>query len=130
MQKRLIKAIKRRNQTGWLNNMVSNKYIGKKVLLTCNNYFCAPDGIDYRYVHGTFNGIIEAKTLLGFKPRRQDVEWYISIGDMLIGGCQVNYAALCDIAPPSDVKGDLLWKITDNGVSSGKRPGKKIYVTH
>ena len=29
-----------------------------------------------------------------------------------------------------EVKGDLVWTITDNGVSSGKRPGKKIYVTH
>ena len=110
--------------------MIHKNYVGKKVLLTCNNWFCAPDGLDYRYIHGTFNGIIEAKDLLGFKPRRQNVEWYISIGDMLIAGCQVNYAALCNSAPSSEVKGDLLWKITDHGVSSGERPGKKIYITH
>lgn len=108
--------------------MVSNQYVGKKVLLSCINWFAAPDGKDYMSVHGTFKGIIKAEGLLGFKPRRQDVEWYISIGDMLIAGCQVNYAVLCENC--CDGEGQPVWHFKENGVVSDRRPDKKTYITH
>ena len=65
--------------------------IGKKYLISTNEWFVAPDGEYYKAVFGTVNGIVDAEEMLGIKPNRHSTNWYVSIGNMLIGGCQIHY---------------------------------------
>ena len=44
-----------------------NKLIGKKVLATCNEWFVAPDGLDYKVIYGTLHAVTEARKAVGFK---------------------------------------------------------------
>jgi len=70
--------------------------IGKKVLITTSNWFIAPDGKDYRAVHGTLKGVHEAGKSLGFIPNRSHANWFIEVGSMIIMGCQVMYVIECE----------------------------------
>lgn len=71
-------------------------WIGKKMLLTTNAWFYAPNGNSYRAVWGTVSGIIQDKDGLGFGVNRSHANWTIQIGRMTIAGCQVLYAIECD----------------------------------
>jgi len=66
--------------------------IGKKYLITTNNWFCAPDGRMYNAVFGTVHAVLSDEQTLGIKTNRGSTNWYVSIGSMLIAGCQVHYA--------------------------------------
>lgn len=70
--------------------------IGKKVLITTQGWFTAPDGIDYRSVWGELKDIKEAGKHLGFIPNRAHANWFIEVGKMIIMGCQVMYVIECD----------------------------------
>ena len=59
---------------------------GKKYLITTHNWFLAPDGQEYRAVYGT------VKEFLGIDTNRHSTNWYVTIGDMIVAGCQVYYA--------------------------------------
>jgi hypothetical protein len=74
--------------------------IGATVLVTCSNWFYAPNGQTYRAVFGTLNGIRTAKETLGIEPQRPSTNWYLDIGCMVIAGCQVHYVirtATCNL---------------------------------
>ena len=73
--------------------------IGENVLITCGNWFYAPDGKQYRAVWGPLFSISEAKDKLGFSPGRAHANWFIEIGNMVITGCQVNYCLHCPEQP-------------------------------
>jgi|GEM_PF-3133273 len=68
-----------------------HNYINQKVLITCNGWFYAPDGLQYKVVFGTLKGVHEASKTLGFIPNRSHANWFIEIGNMTIMGCQVMY---------------------------------------
>lgn len=70
--------------------------INKKVLITCREWFVAPDGRQYKAVHGTLTSINTSETTLGFTPSRTHTNWYIQIGNMTIAGCQVVYCVESD----------------------------------
>lgn len=65
--------------------------LGKKVLVTCGCWFYAPDGRQYRAVHGTVHGAFTAEDTLGIRPNGRSTNWYLSIGNMTIAGCQIHY---------------------------------------
>jgi hypothetical protein len=69
-----------------------NFHIGDTVLITCDNWFYAPDGQEYRAVFGTLKGIHTAEDTLGIKPNGKSTNWYVEIGNMLLAGCQIHYA--------------------------------------
>lgn len=96
------------------------EYIGKKVLITCQSFFVAPDGKEYRSVFGTLKGIHEAKDQFGFVPSRQHTNWFIEIGDMTITGCQVLYCIKIDTDPVlGPAKG---WTYKDDKAIEYERP--------
>jgi len=76
--------------------MISSEMIGKKVLVTTDNWFYGPDGYSYRGVYGTLNAILEDNQLLGVQTNRHSTNWYLSVGDVLIAGCQIHYCVVTD----------------------------------
>jgi hypothetical protein len=102
-------------------------FIDKKVLITTQNWFVAPDGIEYRAAWGTLRAIHEAGKTLGFIPNRSHANWFIEIGNMVIMGCQVMYVVQCD-EKPNTGKVDS-WTFKEGlGVSEFQRPSH-IYIT-
>lgn len=76
-----------------------NNHINKKVLVTCQNWFLAPDGKQYLGAWGEIKAIHEAGKTLGFIPNRSHANWFIEIGGMIIMGCQVMYLIACPNEP-------------------------------
>jgi hypothetical protein len=64
---------------------------GDKALITCDNWFIAPDGRQYRAVFGTVRAVRTAEDSLGVKPNGRSTNWYVEVGNMTIAGCQVHY---------------------------------------
>jgi hypothetical protein len=79
-----------------------DKYVRKKVLITCDSWFVGPDGKDHMAVWGTLNGVYEAGKHLGFTPNRAHANWYYDVGGIIIMGCQVKYLCLCEERPEPD----------------------------
>lgn len=102
------------------------EYIGKKVLITTQNYFIGKDGKQYRSVHGTLNAIHEAGKTLGFIPNRAHANWFIEVGDMVIMGCQVMYLEQVECVNTASTKD---WKDDEKGgIIEYSRP-TLIYIT-
>lgn len=74
-----------------------NTEIGKRYLITCDNWFLAPNGMSYRAVYGTVKAILNDSETLGISTNRNATNWYVSIGNMLIAGCQIHYAIQTDM---------------------------------
>jgi len=72
--------------------------IGKKMLITTDEWFYAPDGISYRGVFGTLKKVMSDSDLLGIKTNRHSTNWYVQIGNMMIAGCRIHYAIVTDDA--------------------------------
>ena len=70
--------------------------VGKKYLITTDKWFFAPDGQQYRAVHGTVKAVLDDKAALGIATNSRSTNWYLSIGNMLIAGCQIYYAIQVD----------------------------------
>lgn len=101
-------------------------FINKKVLVTTQQWFYAPDGIQYRAVYGTLKAVHEAGKTLGFIPNRAHANWFIEIGSMIIMGCQVLYVNQSDTIHTGNVEE---WKADDTkGLVSYERP-TAIYIT-
>lgn len=65
--------------------------IGDTVLATLDNYFFAPDGKQYRAVFGRVVAISGDQETLGIKTNARSTNWYATIGNMTIAGCQIHY---------------------------------------
>lgn len=79
-----------------------NVNIGDKVIVTCDNWFFAPDGLSYRAVFGTVKAVRTAEDSLGVRPNGKSTNWYLEVGNMTIAGCQIHYlvrTALCNFGP-------------------------------
>jgi len=76
--------------------------IGQTYLITTDCFFIAPDGNEYRAVFGTINAINSDKECLGITTNRGSTNWYVSIGNMMVAGCQIHYAIQtnnCNLKP-------------------------------
>ena len=49
------------------------------VLITTDNWFYGPDGIQYNSVYGPVD-LITAKELIGFDPK-QSTNWFVAVGN-------------------------------------------------
>lgn len=77
-------------------NTLTNIQIGHKLLITTDNWFCAPNGRQYKAVFGTVKAVRTAEETLGVRPNGRSTNWYVEIGNMVIAGCQVHYAIRSD----------------------------------
>lgn len=85
-----------------------NYTIGKKYLITVDDWFLAPDGRMYRAVFGTIQGFHNSFETLGIKVNSRSADWYMSIGDgttMSIAGCRIHYAIKTDSCVFQPVEG-------------------------
>lgn len=93
--------------------------IGRKVLITCDNYFFAPDGKQYRAVFGTLAAVQTSEQSLGIKVSLRSQDWYMTVGNMKIAGCQIHYAIVtdeCNFERAPD------YQVTDKGFTEYNRP--------
>lgn len=75
-----------------------NFQIGDKVLVTTDAWFYAPDGKMYRAAFGTVHAISSDEQALGIKTNARSTNWYATIGNLMIAGCQIHYAVKTDYA--------------------------------
>lgn len=97
----------------------TNLEVGKKVLVTCDNWFYAPDGQNYRALFGTVKGVFTAEETLGVRPNGKSTNWYAEVGNMLIAGCQIHYVARIDTCELGAVNA---WTEVDGTVKEFTRP--------
>ena len=102
-------------------------FVHKKVLITTHNWFYAPDGKQYRAVHGTLKAIHEAGKTLGFIPNRSHANWFVEIGNMVIMGCQVMYIVQAENVEHSPIIPDM--KREDDGTIKNIQEPNRIYFT-
>lgn len=73
-----------------------NIEIGDKALITTEAWFYAPDGRQYKALHGTVKALRSSDDTLGIRTNARSTNWYIEVGNMTIAGCQVNYLTKTD----------------------------------
>lgn len=73
-----------------------NIQVGDKALITLDNWFYAPDGRQYKAVHGTVKAVLGSEETLGIRTNARSTNWYVEIGDMTIAGCQIHYLVKTD----------------------------------
>lgn len=79
--------------------------IGKKVLVTCSQWFLAPDGNEYRAAFGTLTCIINDNEM-NIRMARTHANFYLKVGGFMIAGCEAKFVIQSDIEPPKGmVKG-------------------------
>lgn len=66
--------------------------IGKRALITTDNWFYGHDGKEYRAVYGTVNAVRDSTETFGVKTNARSTNWYVEIGRMTLAGCQIHYA--------------------------------------
>ena len=98
--------------------------LGKKYLITTHNWFVAPDGYQYKAVFGTFNGITKDKEILGISTNRHSTDWYATIGNMTIAGCQIYYAIQTEAVSTARPTRDIAYE----GISNSDSKWAKSYI--
>lgn len=93
--------------------------VGKKVLVTTDHWFFAPDGRQYRAAWGTVVGIETDEKTLGIRTNARSTNWYLQIGGLVIAGCQIHYAVACETCETGSV---VDWKEVDGTVTKFIRP--------
>lgn len=78
------------------------QFADNNFLITCSNWFYAPDGKCYRGVWGKVAIHSDADTL-GIKTNNKSANWYAIVGEggksVIIAGCQIHYACV-SMKPP------------------------------
>lgn len=88
-----------------MNETTAFGYIGRNVLVTCSEWFFAPDGQNYKAVFGKLKNVHKDENVMGFPVNRSHANWFMEIGGMCIAGCQVKYIIQtdeCNIDPVVD----------------------------
>jgi len=98
--------------------------VGKRALITCGNWFYAPDGCTYRSVFGTIHGVHSSEETLGVKTNSKSTNWYVEIGNMTLAGCQIHYAIRCDAVHVGKAAD---WNLHEGNPVEYTRPGA-IYM--
>lgn len=74
-------------------------------MITCDNWFVAPDGHSYLAVWGDCE-TVTAESALGLVPNRNSANWFVKVSnngeEMIVAGCQIHYAASCPERPNTD----------------------------
>lgn len=83
--------------------------VGKKYIVTTDNWFYGKDGKQYRGVFGTLKGVFDDKETLGIITNRNSTNWYAQIGSVRVAGCQIHYVVEADVAPSATVH-ETTWK--------------------
>jgi hypothetical protein len=86
--------------------MDPKQHIGRKVLVTVDNWFYAPDGRQYQAVFGVLHAVKTAEDTLGIRPNGKSSNWYMEVGNVTIAGCQIHYVVQTDavnLEPIEDV---------------------------
>lgn len=78
---------------------------GKNVLVTTQNWFITPNGEEKKAIWGKLNGIFKDTDTLGFAVNRPNTNWYVSIGNMTVAGCQILYLVQSDECNFGDADG-------------------------
>lgn len=73
-----------------------NIEVGQKALITCDAWFYAPNGQQYRSVFGTVKAVRSSEETLGVRTNAKSTNWYVEIGCMTIAGCQIHYVVRCN----------------------------------
>jgi len=76
-------------------SILSNS-VGKNILITTDDWFFAPNGQQYKAVFGELIGVFSDEETLNIKTNDRSTNWYVVVGGMVIGGCQIHYAILTD----------------------------------
>lgn len=93
---------------------------GDRVLVTTDNWFFAPNGLEYRAVFGTVKGVHTDEATLGIKTNSRSTNWYVEIGNMVIAGCQIHYAIHTESCNLGDVRA---WQTSgESGIQEFIRP--------
>ena len=79
-----------------MNKSQVSQVTGKKVLVTTDCWFTAPDGENYNSVYGELIGVHSDADTLGIKTNAKSTNWYAQVGRMIVAGCQIHYAINCD----------------------------------
>ena len=99
--------------------------IGDMALITTDNWFYAPDGNQYKSVFGTIKGVHNSEETLGIKTNARSTNWYVTIGNMTIAGCQIHYLLKTDSvsldAPTSEIE-------HQGQISIGEYARSRIYI--
>jgi len=66
--------------------------VGKRYLITTDNWFYAPNGAQHRVVFGKVSAVQNSEETLGIRTNRNATNWYVVIGNMIVAGCQIHYA--------------------------------------
>ncbi len=99
--------------------------VGEYYLITTDGWFYAPDGKQYRAVHGIVKAIRNDSETLGIKTNRGSTNWFVEIGNMVVAGCQIHYAIKTDTVNSGDVT-DLE---NFEGKTEEKTHSSRIYLT-
>jgi hypothetical protein len=99
-----------------------------KYLISTDNWFIAPDGLQYKSAWGQVE--ILTDELLGIKTNRNASNWFAKIGTernhIIVAGCQIHYACKSEEKPNiNDVFEDIQF---DGKFVTSKRP-TRIYIT-
>lgn len=98
-----------------------------KYLITTEQWFIAPDGIQYKAVWGDVK--IVDDTVLGVKTNRGSTNWYAKVGSdenhVIVAGCQIHYACRCEKEP--NTKGVTDWQMDASNYNDHLTP-TKIYI--
>lgn len=97
-----------------------NIEIGQKTLITCNAWFYAPDGRQYRAVFGTVKAVRSSEETLGVRTNMRSTNWYVEIGCLTVAGCQIHYAVRCD---KCNTQRAMDWRVSEkDGMEEYERP--------
>ena len=100
--------------------------IGEKYLITTDSWFMAPDGQMYKAVFGAVKEILGDEETLGIKTNRGSTNWYVSIGNMLVAGCQIHYAIKTESVSTRSMIRDIEHK---GEITAGQEATSRIYTT-
>lgn len=74
---------------------------GERLLISTDDWFCAPDGQKYRAAWGLCR-VLGAEDILGFSPK-QSTNWVMQVGtgrdSLFILGCRIHHVQLCPDRP-------------------------------
>lgn len=101
-----------------------------KYLITTDNWFIAPDGLQYKAAWGVVE--ILQDSFLGLKTNNRSANWFAKVGTeskhVIIAGCQIHYAVRCRNKPENDKIDDFRINKNEDGVNYYNRPGY-IYIS-
>lgn len=100
-----------------------------KYLITTDDWFTAPDGIDYKAVWGEVEVI--GDDVLGVKTNARSTNWYAKVGSeenhVIVAGCQIHYAVKAETKPK--LNGGWSWEYnSDQEKAVNFSTPNKIYV--